>query len=320
MGRIEFVDAAEPYRRELTSYCYRMLGSFHAAEDAVQETFLRGFRGYDSWQERSTLRTWLYRIATNVCLDAREANSRLPLPSALGAPTDDTDPGHLTRADPELLWMSPIADTILRGDGDPAGHLDAQVGVRLALVATLQYLSPVQRAIFILRDVLMWRAAETAQALDLTVPSVNNHLLRARRRIRDAGLTIDDVHEPDDKADRAALDDYLDAFIRADPDRLARILAEEVVFEMPPITSWFRGRATVASFLRDRVTGGTWRGLPTRANGQPAAALYLRRSSGPFLPEGIHVLDVRESVIKHVVAFRDPLLFGTFGLPAVLPD
>ncbi|HZX04358.1 RNA polymerase subunit sigma-70, partial [Kribbella sp.] len=282
------------------------------------ETMLRAFRGYDAWEQRSGIRTWLYRIATNVCLDAQRAARRRPLPAAVGMPTNDIDPTRLAAADPEFLWMSPVADAVLRGDRDPADHAEAQVGVRLALIAALQYLTPTQRAIFILRDVLMWHADETAEALRLTVPSINNHLLRARRRIRDADVRRDDLRETPDQ--RRAVEGYLGAFVDAAPDRLAALLTEDVVFEMPPHTSWFAGRETVAAFLRDRVAGGAWRGVLTRANGQPAAALYLRESSGEFRPEGIHVLDVTAAGIAHVVAFRDPGLFGNFGLPGSLTE
>ncbi|MGZ0152780.1 RNA polymerase subunit sigma-70 [Kribbella sp. WER1] len=273
---------------------------------------LRAFRGYDGWERRSGIRTWLHRIATNVCLDAQRAARRRPLPSAVGTPTDDVDP-HRLAADPEYLWMSPVADAVLRGDRDPADHAQAQAGVRLALIAALQHLTPTQRAIFVLRDVLMWRADETAEALRLTVPSITNHPLRARRRIREADVSLDDMRETPDR--RRAVQEYLGAFVDATPDRLAALLTQDVVFEMPPHSSWFRGRETVAAFLRDRVGGGTWRGVLTGANGQPAVALYLRDAGGEFRPEGIHVLDVTTAGIAHVVAFRDPAPFAAFGLP-----
>jgi RNA polymerase sigma-70 factor (ECF subfamily) len=317
----DFSGSAERYRPELLAHCYRMLGSIHDAEDLVQETYLRAWRGFDRFEGRSSLRRWLYRIATTACLTALETRARRPLPSGLGAPSDDHRVAVAPR-EPSVQWLQPIPDT-LSGAGslatDPAVVVAGRAGVRLAFVAALQYLPARQRAVLTLRDVLAFRTAEVAEMLDSTPAAVDSALRRARAHLAEQRPLPDDMSEPDDGSLRALLDTYVDAFTRADTNALVSAMRADVEMEMPPIPTWFTGRDAVVGFLGSRVLRrpGLWRMVPTRANGQPAFVVYERHSGdhtdGDYRAYGVQVLTLAEGRIARVTAFNDPTLVDTFG-------
>jgi RNA polymerase sigma-70 factor (ECF subfamily) len=315
----EFDQLTAPYRRELLAHCYRMVGSIFEAEDLVQETYLRAWRSWATFEGRSSVRTWLYRIATNVCLTDRTRSGVRALPSGLSEPSPHGSPLEPDRT--EVAWLQPMIETDL-GDqtADPARLAVARAGVRLALVATLQYLPVRQRAVFVLRDVLGWRAAEAADLMDITVSAANNLLRRARERVRAVAPQEDNIIEPEDLRSRQLVERYLRAFEQSDVDGLLSLLREDVTFEMPPIPTWFAGREAVLAFLSTRVLGSTgdWRLRPIIANGQPAVAVYHRTAAGAYEAEGIQVLTVAADGIRHIVVFRDPALFATGQLPMTM--
>jgi RNA polymerase sigma-70 factor (ECF subfamily) len=321
LGREDFAVLADQFRPELLAHCYRLLGSVHDAEDQVQETLLRAWRGYGNFEGRSSLRTWLYRIATNACLRALENRERRPLPSGIGAPGDDPT---LPVAPPAsaVSWLEPFPDALLRPESaDPAAVAAARSGLRLALIAALQQLPVRQRTVLILRDVLGWRAAEVAELLGVSVTAVNSALQRARGQLQQAAPPADDIREPGSLADRALLDRYAAAIENADVTALMELLHENATFEMPPLPVWFRGLQNIGRFLATRVltTPGLFTPVPTAANGQPALAIYRRADDGTRRAYGIQVLAVRESRVTSIVAFLDPDLFPAFGLPPELP-
>ncbi|WP_395105202.1 sigma-70 family RNA polymerase sigma factor [Actinomadura sp. SCN-SB] len=339
VDQTEFARLANPYRGELLAHCYRMLGSVHDAEDLVQETYLRAWRSFDGFEGRTSLRRWLYRIATNRCLTALERAARRPLPSGLSRPAEDADV-PVTPGEPGMPWLEPVPDALLRpggsrvigarvpsGPDDPAAIVTGRGSVRLALVAAMQHLPARQRAVLILRDVLDWRAAEVADLLGTTTAAVNSLLQRARARIEEAAVAEDEVSEPDDPARRAVLDRYVAAFHDADMAGLSRLLRDDAILEMPPSPTWFRGREAVMRFLSSQCADGFGgkRLIPTAANGQPAAAVYIRGADGAYRAHSIQVLTLstREQdgtyEIARIVAFLDTRLFALFGLPGALP-
>jgi RNA polymerase sigma-70 factor, ECF subfamily len=313
---VEFAQLADPFRAELLAHCYRMLGSVHDAEDQVQETMIRAWRSYGDFEGRASLRTWLYKIATNACLRALENRGRRPLPSGLGAPGG---PEEALAAGDEVPWLEPIPDALVRAD--PASVVASRASLRLALIAALQYLPARQRAVLILRDVLRWRASEVADLLGISATAVNGLLLRARARIEQAGLTQDEIREPGEAAQRALLDRYAAAFENADASALSRLLREDAVFEMPPMLTWFAGRDHVGRFLGTWVLGqpGDFKAVPIAANSQPGFAFYLLGRDGHHHAHAVHVLTVADTGIAHIVSFNQPELFPAFGLPQVLP-
>jgi RNA polymerase sigma-70 factor (ECF subfamily) len=316
----EFVRLTDPFRRELLAHCYRMLGSVHDAEDLVQETYLRAWRSFDGFEGRSSLRTWLYRIATSACLTAIERRSRRPLPSGLVGPSDEPET-PVGPAQPEIAWLQPIPDALLATPPeDPATTVASRGSVRLALVAALQHLPARQRAVLILRDVLAWRAAEVAELLDTTTAAVNSILQRARAQLAQVAPAEDEVVEPTEPDRRALLDRYVAAFENADITALTRLLRDDAVLEMPPLLTWFAGREAVGRFLASQVFGppGTWRMVLTNANGQPAVASYLRGDGGAYHGHAIQVLTFTAAGIARIDIFLDPSLFATFGLDAIL--
>ena len=320
-GSEEFALLADQFRPELLAYCYRMLGSVQDAEDQVQETLLRAWRSHENFEGRSSLRTWLYRIATNACLRAMQNRERRALPSGIGAPGDD--PGLVGPPTSEVAWLEPFPDALLRPESaDPAAVAAARSGLRLALITALQRLPVRQRTVLILRDVLGWRAAEVAELLDITVTAVNSALQRAREQIKRSVPASDEVREPSSRADRAMVDRYAAAIENADVDSLVELLHEDATFEMPPIPTWFRGREDVGRFLGTRVltSPGLYSSVPAGANGQPALAIYRRADDGTRRAYGVQVLTLRDSRVASVVAFLDPGLFPAFGLPLVLPS
>ena len=308
---VAFDELIEPYRRELTAHCYRMLGSIHDAEDVVQETYLRAWRARDAYDaSRASVRTWMYRIATNACLTARAGDARRPMPSGLVAASEPLAPFVPGQ---EVTWLQPLPDALL-GSGDPAGTAIDRSSLRLAFVAALQHLSARQRAVLILRDVLDFSAAETAAIIDATVISVNSALRRARATMGASGALIDG-EVPPDAEQRAVVERYLEAFAAADVDGLKRLLAEDVLMEMPPMLNWFTGRAGYTAFMEwvFTVNGDDWRTVPVAANGQRGFAAYVRDGDGYRL-HTLQILDVGRDGITRNSVFLDQAVFTAFGL------
>jgi len=312
----DFTSLAGRFRGELLAHCYRMLGSAEEAEDLVQETYLRAWRSYEGFEGRSSVRTWLYRIATNVCLTAIERRGRRPLPSGLGAPSDN--PEAPLAAGPEVPWLQPFPDTLLAGEReDPAAVTVSRAGIRLAFVAALQHLSARQRAMLIMRDVLEWPAAEVADALGTTTTAVNSGLRRARAQLAQALPAEDELAEPAEPDRRALLDRFAAAIENADATALAALLREDVALEMPPELTWFRGRQPVVRFIASYLltAPGQLRLVPVTANGQPAFAVYRRDRDGTYHAHALQVPTLTATGIARIVAFQNPALFGSFGLP-----
>jgi RNA polymerase sigma-70 factor, ECF subfamily len=323
----EFSTHAEPYRRELLAHCYRMTGSLHDAEDLVQETLLRAWKGYDRFEGKSSMRTWLHRIATNTCLSALEGRQRRPLPTGLGGPSSDPTAELVERR--EVPWLEPLPDWT-DDPADPSVIVGSRESVRLAFVAALQHLSPRQRAVLLLRDVLQWQAAEVAAAVGTTTTAVNSLLQRARSQL-DAvrPSAADRASAPDSAETQDLLARYIAAFESYDIERLVELFTAEAIWEMPPYVGWYRGPQDIATLVHQQCPAespGDMRLLPLVANGQPAAAMYMR--AGPVhLPFQLHVLDVVHNkagdkagdkaggAVSHVVAFLDGTLFAKFGLP-----
>ncbi|MGI5243771.1 RNA polymerase subunit sigma-70 [Dactylosporangium sp. CA-139066] len=305
----EFARLTEPFRRELTVHCYRMSGSAQDAEDLVQEVYLRAWRGFGDFAGRSSVRVWLYRIATNVCLSAM--SRRRDLPAGLGAPGGDTGrPPPL--AGPEVAWVTPFAGGAGGDEEDPAAVVAGRGSVRLALVAALQHLPATQRAVLLLRDVLRWRANEVADLLDTSPDAVHSLLARARERLRRAEPDEERLREPPaGQAQRRLLDGYARAFAEADVDGLLEVLRADVALEMPPHLGWFAGRDTVGEFLGRVVFPalGRTRLEPVVVNGGPGFLVYTGET-----PHAVQALTVRQDGIARIVSFNDPALFTTFDL------
>lgn len=316
----DFPRLTDPYRRELLAHCYRMLGSVHDAEDLVQETYLRAWRSYGSFENRSSLRTWLYRIATNVCLTALDGRDKRPLPTGLGAPSSGPDEPLVERA--EVPWLEPIPDALAGADqSDPAAIVTSRESIRLAFIAALQHLPPRQRAVLILRDVLKWRAAEVAEAVGTTTTAVNSILQRARAQLEQAAPTRDTLVEPTSAEQRELLDRYVTAFWEKDVATIVELFTKDAVWEMPPFTGWYQGAENIGRLIATQCPGGPrdMRMVPTRANGQAAFALYMRGDGGSFWPFQLQVLTLGPEGVCHVAAFFHADLFATFGLPDSLP-
>ena len=312
----DFASLTGRFRGELLAHCYRMLGSAEEAEDLVQETYLRAWRSYEGFEGRSSLRTWLYRIATNVCLTAIERRGRRPLPSGLGGPAEDPEAPLV--AGPEVPWLQPFPDALLAAEHqDPAAVAVSRAGIRLALVAALQYLSARQRALLILRDVLEWPAAQVAELLGTTTTAVNSGLRRARAQLARALPAEDELAEPAEPDRRALLDRFAAAVENADVSAMAELLREDVALEMPPLLSWFAGRQAVArgAELHLLTEAGRLRLVPVMANGQPAFAVYQREPGGAYHAHAVLVPTVTATGIARIVSFLSPGLFGSFGLP-----
>jgi RNA polymerase sigma-70 factor, ECF subfamily len=313
--RAGFAEDTEPFRRELLAHCYRMLGSVQDAEDLVQETYLRAWRAYEGFEGRSSVRTWLYQIATNACLTELGRHSRRVLPSGLYDPEPDPA-AYVEPGGPEVSWLQPVPDALVTPDSaDPAAVVTAREGLRLALIASLQYLPPRQRAVLVLREVLAFSAAEVAVMLSTTTASVKSALQRARARMAELALADAQITEPAAPQARALLDQYIAAFENADAAALERLLTQDAVLEATPLRTWFAGRATCIPFLRDQLLGspGHWRMLPTSANGQPAAAVFTRDQHGTYQPYGVCVLTVTDLGIRRISSFGEPGLVTTFG-------
>lgn len=307
----------EQHRRELTGYCYRMLGSAFDAEDAVQETLTRAWRAFDRFEGRSSIRTWLYRIASNVCFDMLRASNRRARPMDMGEASSFDGP---LQPLPESAWIEPMPDGRVFSL-DPAETAVERDSVRLALVAALQHLPPRQRAVLILREVLAWSAKEVADLLDTTVPSVNSALQRARATLAERGLDDTDFSDRPSPADEELLARYIDAFEAYDFDLLVDLVAEDATQSMPPFALWLRGRDDMFAFWQG--PGAACRGsklIPTWANGRPAFGQY--KPSGPngeYEPWAVQVLEIEDGRIVDMTFFLDTeRLFPLFGLPSAL--
>jgi RNA polymerase sigma-70 factor (ECF subfamily) len=314
----DFLRLANPYRRELLAHCYRMLGSVHDAEDLVQETYLRAWRAYERFEGRSSLRTWLHKIATTACLTALESRGRRPLPTGLGGPT--ADPTADLVASPEVPWLEPVPDTLAGLDeSDPAMVVASRESVRLALIAALQHLPARQRAVLILREVLRWRATEVAEALDMTTAAVNSALQRARAQLDRVSPKRDEVAEPPEAQQRALLARWVRVFEDYDFNRIVDLVTADVVWEMPPFLEWVIGREPVRRLMTAQCPASAPGDLllrPTRANGVPAFATYLRdQETGVHQAFQLQVLTLTPAGVSHVAMFFDTSLFAAFGFP-----
>jgi RNA polymerase sigma-70 factor, ECF subfamily len=310
----DFAQQTEPFRRELLAHCYRMLGSLDDAEDMVQETYMRAWRFYDTFAGRSSLRAWLYRIATNACLTALERRSRRVLPSSLSAPSDDTESPPIETG-PEVMWLQPIPDALVTAEpDDPADIVASREWLRLAIVASLQYLPARQRAVLLLREVLAFPAAEVAEMLGTSTAAVKSILQRARARLDVVAPVADELIEPTEPTAHAQLDQYIAAFESADAAALEKVLREDVVLEMSGHHTWFAGLATCLPFIARQAMGspGDWRMVPTQANGQPAAVAYRRAADGAHHAFGVAVLAPTLTGLARISVFGDPALVARF--------
>jgi RNA polymerase sigma-70 factor, ECF subfamily len=313
-----FSSLAEPHRKELRVHCYRMLGNFDDAEDLVQETFVRAWRGRSAFEGRSTFRAWLYRIATNACLDAIKAKKRR-VRVVDGGPTAARSPSF-----DEVPWLQPFPDAFVPGIDEPDALVIAKETMALTFLAAVQHLAPRPRAVLILRDVLGWTASETADALDHTVPGVNSALQRARARMQELGqpgrMEWSPVR-PSTADERILVGRYMDAHARADASAVIALLGEEVRISMPPYES-FEGVAAVSAFFRDLLgqeNPGDWRLVTTRANGGLAVANYIRAwGETEYRGAVLDVLEIRNNELVEITTFQSDV-FPMFGLPSVLP-
>jgi RNA polymerase sigma-70 factor (ECF subfamily) len=319
--REAFGRLVEPYRRELHAHCYRMLGAHADAEDALQETLLRAWRGLARFERRSSPRSWLYRIATNSCLRAIERRPKRMLPIDYAPAADPYD----RLADPvsETVWLEPYpaTDLALEGAAGPHARYEQREAVELAFIAALQHLPARQRAVLILRDVLGFSARETGEVLDATAVAVDSALQRAHKTV-DERLPSQTQQQTlrllgDDELTKL-VERYIAAWERNDVDAVVSLLAEDARITMPPLPSWYSGRDQVAAFLRGYALAGIkrWRLIPTSANGQPALAGYLWEAKAEaFMPYCLYVLTLREGQIEEITAFVTPETLQRFGLP-----
>ncbi|WP_246150585.1 sigma-70 family RNA polymerase sigma factor [Streptomyces qinzhouensis] len=307
----------ERYRRELTGYCYRMLGSSFEAEDAVQDTMVRAWRSVGKFEGRSSLRSWLYRIATNVCLDMLNAGNRRARPMDLSGPTPVAQ-ARLT-AHPEATWLEPVPDgRVLPSAGDPADTAVERETIRLAFVAALQHLPPKQRAVLILREVLSWKASEVAELLGTSVASVNSALQRARATLAESPPAASDAADPLDEEQRELLERYVAAFEGYDMEALTAVLHDDATLSMPPYDLWLQGHENIVGWMLG--VGSVCRGsrlVPTVANGMPAFAHYHEAEDGNgHTPWALMVMDIRDGKIAGINSFLDTARwFPLFGLP-----
>jgi RNA polymerase sigma-70 factor (ECF subfamily) len=328
----QFGELTEPYRRELQVHCYRILGSLHEAEDMVQETMLKAWKRLDTYEGRASFRAWLYKIATNSCLDyLDQKKSRRLLPFDKLSPSDPTEP--LSPPTPEATWLEPFPDEWL-GDKsalNPEVRYSNSESISLAFLTALQTLPPRQRAVLILRDVLDFSASETADVLGFTTPSVNSALHRARTTLsqryprserEELAMSSTDEHTQE------LLDQFVEAWEAADVEGLVALLKENAVLAMPPSRSWYQGREAIrkfaaATFFADQGmfgdgAAGRWKLIPTQANGSPAFAIYQRIEGHGYRAFGIHVLDHDPEGLARIISFIDPSLLPRFGLPHTL--
>ena len=318
--RDSFETVTSPYRREMLAHCYRMTGSVHDAEDLTQETYLRAWRAFDRFEARSSVRTWLYRIATNVCLTSLSSRHRRVLPSGLGPPSFDPYAPPIAPAG-DVAWLEPVSDGLIVDEhGDPAEVAAVRETVRLALIAAAQILPPRQRAAFLLCDVLAQPRAEAAAMLDVSIPALKSLLQRARAQLQQQTLPVEEIAEPIDAQARVVLDRYMTAFEQSDMRAIEELLTENAVLEMTGTATWFSGKTTCVPFIANQAIGraGDWRMVPARANGQLAAAAYHRRDDGAYQPFALVVLACTRTHLSRISLFADPTLFARLGVPVTL--
>jgi RNA polymerase sigma-70 factor (ECF subfamily) len=324
-SRDEFQRAAESYRRELQVHCYRILGSIHESEDAVQETMLRAWRSLDSFKGRSSLRSWLYRIATNVCLNAIEkrSNYRRTLPELQGPPAVMVPEGPAT----DVPWLEPYPDAELEGivdtDPGPQARYEQREAIQLAFLAAIQFLPGRQRAALLLHDVVGWSAVETAAILDMSAAAVNSALQRARATLeKHRRMEGRSEREIATEQKRTLLDRYVRSWETKDLDGLVALMKEDAILSMPPFSEWYRGRDAIRALF-----AWAWKALPhaayrlvaTAANGQPAFAVYgLDTSDSQWHTCALHVLNVEDDSVSALTTFRNPDVFRSFGLPTTM--
>jgi RNA polymerase sigma-70 factor, ECF subfamily len=317
-GTLPAAGELEQYRVELRGYCYRMLGSAFDADDAVQETMVKAWQALDRFEGRSSTRSWLYRIATNVCLDALRSRKRRALPMDLEGPVAGTSP--LGEPLPHEVWVEPVPDgDVVPLVADPASRAVLQDSVRLAFVAALQHLPPRQRAVLVLREVLCWQASEVAELLDTSVASVNSALQRARATLSTHDLSGAEQPAPLGADEQELLSRYVSAFEAYDIAALVTLLREDASISMPPFALWLRGHDHLRDFYLG--TGAGCRGsrlVPTTANGSPAFGHYKSDPEGGHVPWALQVLEIVDGEVAHVHHFLDTTLFARFGLPARL--
>jgi RNA polymerase sigma-70 factor (ECF subfamily) len=313
----DFARLAEPFRRELLVHCYRMLGSVDEAEDVLQEIYLRAWRSYGGFEGRSSLRVWLYRIATNACLTALQHRTGRALPSGLAGPSDDPD-ADAEMAGRDVQWLEPIPDALVMPEShDPAVVAGARAGLRLALIASFQHLPARQRAVLILRDALDMPASEVARMLDTSTAAVKSTLQRARARLEQVAPKAEEISEPSEQEARGVLDQYIAAFEAGDLQALERVLRDDATLEMTLSRTWFAGKRDCLRFIaRFLGSAGLYRMLPTTANGQPAAAAYRLGAAGAYEAFALVVLTTTSTEITRITLFCDPGLFARFGAPA----
>ncbi|MEP7284448.1 MAG: sigma-70 family RNA polymerase sigma factor [Chloroflexota bacterium] len=321
----EFGQVVEPHRRELLAHCYRMLGSVHDAEDTVQETLLRAWRRRESYEGRASFRAWLYKIATNLCLDALDQRPRRMIPITRQGVSSPDEPIPASIMEP--IWLEPFPDDLLASDDDnPEIYLSTRENITVAFMAALHLLPPRQRAVLILRDVLEWQASEVASLLDLSVSAVKSALHRARTTLATrypAGSTEAISPHVLDESTQTQLEQYVSAWETADIDGLLALLKEEATFSMPPIPSWYSGRDNIGKLVSKTIfsgkANGRWRLAPTRANGQIAFGLYQRDPENQvYSAYGIQVLTMTNGQIADILTFRKPSLVAYFKLPMTL--
>lgn len=308
---------ANPYREQLLAHCYRMTGSPHEADDLVQQTYLRGWRGHDQLDGRTSLRTWLHRIATTTCLTALERRTRRPLPSGIGPPA--TSPAGQLRERPEIAWLEPIPDALVADDPtDPATIAGGRERTRLSFIAALQQLPARQRAVLLLRDVLRWKAPEVADLLGSTVTAGNSALQRARAQLARSAPPQDDAPTALPGAQQDLLDRWATAFEAMDVGGLVQLFAPDAAWEMPPFSTWVRGAGDIGRLIDRQFPAGPGdvHLVPTRANGQHAFGAYRRGADDVFRPFQLQVLALTGHGVQHAVAFFDTTLFERFGLPS----
>jgi RNA polymerase sigma-70 factor (ECF subfamily) len=321
VGEDEFVARCSAFRRELLAHCYRMTGSVDDAQDLVQETMIRAWRARARFDERRAgLRTWMYAIASNVCLTDLAGRARRPLPAGIGQPAGDPQ-AELTAA-PDIAWLQPFPD---RGGQilDPADVAEHRGSIRLAFVAAVQILPPRQRAVLLLRDVLNFSAAEVAEMLATTPAAVNSALQRAKSSLAAAQVGVHDAaYEPADPAAGAVIARYVEAFEAADVDGLVRLLADDVILEMPPVPLWLYGPTDYGRFIARVFTmrGTDWRMLPTSANTQPALAAYCRGINGSYELHSLQVFSIDPAGVRRLTVFAELSQLGAFGLRASMED
>lgn len=317
LAEVDLEQELETHRAELTAYCYRMLASAFDAEDAVQDTFIRAWKSFDRFEGRSSVRSWLYRIATNVCLDTLSGTQRRARPMDMG-PAQAADARLLGEPLAESTWVEPFPDARLTPASDPAETVEMRDTVRLAFVAALQNLPPKQRAVLILREVLRWSASEVAELLDTSVASVNSALQRARASLSETGVENEPVSEPMDDEQRTLLERYVDAFERYDMDSLTSLLHEDATWSMPPYSLWLQTHEDIVKWCLGPGIGceGS-RLIATMANGAPAFGQYKPNPEGDGLvPWSLQVLEITDGAISGICFFLDTArFFPLFGLP-----